>query len=100
MEFKVDINAENINKTITEAIAKSAIGVELDKVIKKQVAELSKSYNNPLAAVVGQEIHKIMQQVITENYSNQIKIWVTERMTEEFTNDIFNKLWKSFNDRY
>jgi hypothetical protein len=56
MEFKVDINAENINKTITEAISKSAIGVELEKVIKKQVAGLSKSYNNPLDAVVGQEI--------------------------------------------
>jgi hypothetical protein len=41
-----------------------------------------------------------MQQVVTENYSEQIKLWVTECMTEEFTNDIFNKLWKSFLSKY
>ena len=41
MEIKVDINAEDINKSITKAIAESAIGTELKRAINAEVEKLS-----------------------------------------------------------
>jgi len=41
-EIKIP-NAEDINKQITEAIAKSAIGEELIRIVDKKVKELSNS---------------------------------------------------------
>jgi len=100
MEIKVDLNPEQINKTIADAIAKSAIGEELNRIIKEQVKKLSSSYDNPIEKVVHQEIVDQLRAVVTNEYSDVIKKMVQEKVTEEFTKEFFAKLWDSFISRW
>lgn len=96
MEINVNVDAEAINKEITEAVAKSAIGKEIKRVIEEKVKELSTSYNNPLSRVVGREIEKMLRQLIEEEYMGQIKEFVRKQMSDDFVKDILGKMWKAY----
>ncbi len=100
MQVKVDLSPEQINQTIAEAIAKSAIGKELDRIINEQVQKLSTSYQNPIEPIVRQHIADAVRTCVQEKYGEQIKTWVTAKVTEQFTEELFDKLWEVFIRRY
>lgn len=100
MEINVNLEPEQINKAVADAIIKSAIGVELDKVIKAQVQSISTSYDSPIKNVVAREIQKAVEDVVRAQYGDFIKSKVAEMVTEQFTEDLFKKMWDSFTNRY
>ena len=93
MNLNVEVNPEEINKQITEAVAKSAIGVELSKTIEKKVKEMSASYNNPFDAIVKKEIEAIMTCIIRDEYKKQIQEQVRAKLSEKFVDEIISKMW-------
>lgn len=100
MDIKVNLEAEDINKEIREAIAKSAIGVELKRAMDKKVKEFSESYRNPLEGIVSDEIVSIVRALVEKEYLPQIKKFIAEKMTDEFVKDLLGKLWEKFINRY
>ncbi|MDP8950117.1 MAG: hypothetical protein M3N00_07730 [Actinomycetota bacterium] len=48
--INVNIDPEEVNKAIADAIIQSAIGKKLERVINQEVEKLSRSYNNPIEA--------------------------------------------------
>ena len=100
MDIKVDISLEAINKAVSDAIINSAIGKELDRIIKDQVSKLTRSYDNPIEAVVKSEIHKCISDVVRTQFGEQIQAMVAEKVTEQFTSDLFNRMWDAFVSRY
>ena len=96
MDFNVNIDAEAINKQITEAVAKSAIGKQIKRVVDEEVKKLSTSWQNPLSRVVGIEIEKMLRQLIQEEYMGKIKEWVSKQMSDEFVKNILGKMWKVY----
>ena len=100
MEVKVDLSPEQINQTIVEALAKSAIGIELDRIIQEQVKRISSSYQNPIEPIVSRYIADAIQKSIQEKYGAQITDWVTEKVTEKFSEQLFTKMWDSFISKY
>ena len=83
-----------------EAIAKSAIGTELDRIITEQVEKISSGYQNPIEPIVSRYISDAIQKCVHEKYGPQITVWVAEKVTEKFTEQLFTKMWDSFVSRY
>ncbi len=100
MDIKVDISPEAINKAVADAIINSAIGEELDRVIKDQVSKLGRSYDNPIEAVVKNEIGDCIREVVRTQFIEQIRAMVAEKVTEKFTSAMFEKMWEAFVGRY
>lgn len=100
LELNVNIDPDQINKTLTLAIAKSAIGENLKKVIDNEVQRLSASYDNPIKSVVANEINILLTQIIRDEYSEEIKKIVKEKISEDFINDLTSKLWEKFTRNY
>lgn len=98
--IQVNIDAKVINKEITEAIARSAIGEQLKKTIEKKVEEFGKSWDNPLESIVDAEIITTVRTLIQEKYLDEISKFVAKQMTEEFVRDMVSKLWVKFIQRY
>ena len=96
MDININVDAEAINKQITEAVAKSAIGEELKKVVDREVKKISNSYENPLGVVVGREIEKMLRKLIEEEYIGKIKEFVSARMSDEFVKNILDKMWVAY----
>jgi uncharacterized membrane protein YheB (UPF0754 family) len=100
MDLKIDLNAEKINKEISEAIAKSAIGEELNKEIQKLSNKIFSGYESPFTNVVYSFIEQICRDVISKNYESKIKEYISEKLTEDFIKELFDKMWSSFKGRY
>lgn len=90
MEFQINLDPEQINKNITEAVAKSAIGKELQRAIEKAVKDLSQSYNNPFEHIIKMEIEKLIREEVTKHLDH-IRDEVAKRLTTEVLNDIVSK---------
>ena len=96
MEIKVDLSPEQINGQICEAIAKSAIGIELKKVIEKEVEALGRSYNNPFNQIVTTHIHREIERIVREDYKEEIAAFVQEKVTADFTEEMLVQLWNAW----
>lgn len=93
MDLKIDINPEDINKMVSEAILKSAIGPALTKVIEEEVSKLSRSYDNPIAPVVRQIIHQTIRDLILNEFKEPIEKHVRENLTAEIQTQLASKAW-------
>jgi fructose-1,6-bisphosphatase/inositol monophosphatase family enzyme len=96
MDLKVNIDAASINAELQSAIAKSAIGEELNKIIKEKVNSWSRSYESGIVNTVDREIQKAIIEVIQTRYLDQIKAIVAEKVTEKFTVDLLEKMWEAW----
>lgn len=99
MELNVDINPEQINKEISEAIAKSAIGETLAKQIKKSVDDLSISYNNPFESIIKDEINNQIRELVQTKYKDQIREAIAEKLKDDFVDTVIDKLWDFFSKK-
>lgn len=96
MDFKVDIDPEQINKEVSEAILKSAIGKQLKESIEKEVKNLGGLYNNPMDTVIRGEVNKVIKELIAEKYQDQIRAEVEKHITDKVVSDITGKAWEAF----
>jgi citrate lyase gamma subunit len=93
MDIKVDIKPEDVNKAVAEAILNSSIGEQLRKAINEEVAKIGRSYENPFAPIIRQLIAAEVRNLIDTQYREQIRAVVTEKVTEEFTNELLGRMW-------
>jgi hypothetical protein len=96
MNLNVEIKPEDINKQITEAVAKSAIGENLKKVIEKEVESMSSKFNNPLDNIVTSEIQRMVIDVIRSEYQQQLREIIKEKISEKFVSEQMDKIWDSW----
>ncbi len=100
MELKLELpSPEDINRQITESVAKSMIGKVLTESVERKVKELSSSWNNPIDAVVGQEIQKILMNIVSKEYDQILRAKVKAKLTEAFVDELFEKMWTNFKNR-
>jgi hypothetical protein len=69
-DIKVELNGDDVNRAIADAIVKSVLGDTITKMVNDYVRGLSNSYENPLKKVIEAEV------------KNQVTILVTERLPE------------------
>lgn len=92
MAFEVNIDAEAINKHVADAIIGSAIGAAIKAAIEKEVRALSSSYDNPLQAVIRDEIKRIAASIILNEHQETIAATVREAMTDKVTGEIIGRI--------
>ena len=96
MNLNVEIKPEDINKQITEAVAKSAIGDKIKESIKKEVDKMSSTFNNPLDKVVESEIQRLVIDVIRSEYQQQLRDIIKQKISEKFVDEQMDKIWHSW----
>lgn len=99
MDIKVDIDAELINKKVSDSILESAIGTKLKEVIEEQVSSICKdSYNSPsvVTKIVKDIVVQKVREIISEEKKEEIEKLVTEKLTEDIMADIVNNAWDSY----
>jgi hypothetical protein len=95
-EIKIP-SAEDINREITEAIARSAIGEELTEVINKKARELSNQYTDTgktLGRVIDKEIERVaigflQAEPMATMLREKVEAVITEAMVEQFVGAIW-----------
>lgn len=105
MDIKVnlDISPEQIQKQITEAITKSAIGEQLNKAVSEEIRKLNGhdyQYQKMLGNIISSEIERVCREIVREQYKELIEDVVKKHMTEEFTQSLLDKMWQAWANKY
>jgi hypothetical protein len=100
MSIKIDVDAEAVNKMVTDAILDSAIGETLRAVVSKKVEALSKEYNNPVELEVDRQIQLIVKDLVQEKFKPMIAAKVNELMTEELVGRISTRAWENLLEQF
>jgi hypothetical protein len=79
---------EDINRQITDAIAKSVIGEKLKEAVEAEVLKLSSTYNNPIQKIVEDEVRKLLYQIVRDEYGEVLRTKIREALTDELLNDL------------
>jgi hypothetical protein len=95
MDVKLEISAEDINRELTAAVAKSLIGEKIQEIIKEEVRRLSACYNNPLEPVVRGIINNMVRDMILTEFKEPIEKLVRERLTTEIQTTLIDKAWQA-----
>jgi hypothetical protein len=95
MSIEVNVDAAAVNKMVTDAILDSAIGKTLREVVEKKVADLGKSYNNPIELAVDREVQLLVSSMVNEKFKPMIAAKVAELMTDEMVSRISTAAWEN-----
>lgn len=95
MSIQVEVDAEAVNKMVTDAILNSAIGTTLRSVVERKVADLGRSYNNPIELAVDREVQVLVSSLVSEKFKPMIAARVNELLTEEMASRICTAAWEN-----
>lgn len=95
MDIKIDINPEQINQAVVDAIIGSSIGVQIKDIVEKKVQELGNNFNNPIQKVVDQEIRNIIYKLLQSEYQEKMKDMVRQKMTDDTLNSVISKAFEA-----
>jgi len=99
MDLNINIDPEQINKMVAEAVLNSAIGEQVKTQVQKNVDELGKSYNNPIDGVIKKHVNDLILQCLMKEHSELLKTKVHEavsgKITDEFISKVMEAGWRN-----
>jgi hypothetical protein len=99
MSIQVNIDAEQINQMVSDAILNSVIGDKLKTEIEQQIGKLSATYDNPIKKVVEEEILRQIQIIVQRDFHATLEQMVKDRITSDLVEIMVDAVWNSANDK-
>jgi hypothetical protein len=100
MDVKVEIDPEQINQMVVDAILQSAIGEEIQQAVDAEVKRYSKSWDNPIKVVIRRMVDREIEKVVSSQFGPLVREKVIEFMTDDIVDDLITKAWRALRDSY
>ena len=98
MELKID--PEAVNKLVADAVLNSAIGEAVKKAVEKELANLSRGYDNPLEIVVRTHVADIALTVLREEHGTAIREKIAAALSLKLSDAFINRVCEKAVERY
>jgi hypothetical protein len=95
MEIKIDVKPEDITKMVSEAVLKSSIGTEINRVITEAVAKLG-NWDSPMKKAIEEVVHKEIINIVTKEHGEKIRSAVKAMITDQLVEEVSKAAWDSF----
>lgn len=90
MSLSIDINPEDVNKMVSEAILNSAIGENVKKQIDTYIKELNYSHSSPIKDVIQGTVSCMIRETIESEYKEQLREILKQALDERITIDLMS----------
>jgi len=94
-EIKVELNSEDINKSISDAIVKSVMGETIVEMVDEYVKNLSTRYDSPVKKTLEEEVTRIVKQLVLDRQAEirtVVEKQIADGMVEKLTTTLIEKL--------
>lgn len=98
MELKIDPGA--VNKLVADAVLNSAIGEAVKRAIEKEIANLSRGYDNPLESVVRNHVAEIARSVLLEEHGEAIRAKLSVALAAKLSDEFIDRVCEKAAERY
>lgn len=85
--IEVNINPEDVNKMVSEAILNSMLGEAVERAIRQEVDKFSLSYDNPVKDIVSSHVRGLIKKVLAEDKDGVLKSLVESALSKFLTDD-------------
>jgi len=90
--MELNLDADAINKFVTDAILKSALGEKIKKSVDEVLKDFEYSYKNPVRELITDMIRiQIKGYMETPEVSAKIKEHIANKFTSEFIDEVLKK---------
>lgn len=90
MGFQIQIDEEEVAKTINESIKATIIGPKLKAAIEKAANDALEGYSSPVKKIVEQVCTEQIQYVLETEYKDTIKEMIAKHLTDDFVKQLFD----------
>lgn len=94
-DIKVELNGDDVNRAIADAIVKSVLGDTIVKMTNDYVKGLSNAWDNPVKKVVEAEVQTLVEQLVTER-AEEIKTKVRAQLADEMVTKLVTAAIEKF----
>lgn len=92
--FQVNIEADDVNRAVADAIIQSAIGAQVKKTIDN-LMEKHWDFQAEITKVVAQEIRNVIQKMLlTDELQGRIKELIREKLTDEMVSQVVVRVFE------
>lgn len=98
--MKLKIDAQAVNDMVVDAILKSALGEAVRTAIDREIANINKSHDNPIEAVVRNHVAEIVHDVLVKEYGETILQKASAALAQQLSNDFIDRVCEKAADRY
>jgi len=92
LDLKITVTPEQINESVIRAVQDSAIGKVIQDGINKAIA----GYDNPVEKAVKVVVMDSVNQIVRDQYRDQIAEFVREKITDDLMREIIDAAWDQF----
>lgn len=98
MELNVDPN--DVNKLVADAVLKSAIGEAVKKAVEKEIINLNLSWDNPLEEVVRRHVSEIVWDVLQKEHAPAIRERITQVLAAKLSQQFIERVCEAAASKY
>lgn len=100
VELNVQLDPEQINAMVSQAILQSAIGEEIRKAVEGHIRRLTTGYDSAIGKIVEKIVNEEVRNVVGLQFTPLVKEKVQESLTEELVGKLINKAWETLTQHY
>ncbi len=100
MELNVNVDADAINKMVSDAILKSTLGDAVKKAIDTQLANLTRSYDNPLESVIRMHVADMVREVLRTEHQEALRQRLVAALAEKLSDEFIDRVCEKAADRF
>lgn len=82
-DIKIELNPEDINKSVADMIAKSVLGSTIAKMVDQTITDISRSYDNPVKKLIEQLVKVEIEKILTKESHTRIVDLTRKHLTDE-----------------
>ena len=86
-DIKVELNGDDVNRAIADAIVKSVLGDTIVKMTNEYVKGLSNSWDNPVKKIIEAEVQSVVRRLVLERAPE-----ITEEVRKQVSAEMVDKI--------
>ncbi len=98
--MELNINAEDVNRLVAEAVLKSKIGDAVKAAVAKELVNLSRSYDNPIESVVRNHVAELCREVLRTEHGDVIRAKVSAALATKLSDTFIDRVCEQAVQRY
>ena len=99
-EYKIDVDPEQVNKAIAQAVLDSTVGVRIKQAIERSGDEFVRGFDYTLRQAVQEELRDTVKREILEKHLATIRERVEAGLTQKVIDDLIQGLLKRIADKW
>lgn len=96
----LEIDPQAVNQLVADAVLKSALGEAVKKAVDKEIAGLTRGWDNPLESVVRNHVAELAREVLRTDHGEAIRERVRQALATKLSDDFIDRVCEQAASKY